>query len=394
MRITTLLAALFWGLTNGLLTAESSLGEDVPLNWPAFSWDTVPLYMHVRKDTAYTQDEIDYLATFPLLTFEKSNGHRDSGSTEEGTLKAARAVKAVNPETRILYYRNVIVEYGGYAASQSLKGISKPFLVGENGKKNLIRNRLPAYDLSNKAVRDWWVDSAEGVCADSSIDGLFLDGVVKVVEQGYLRREIGPEKKLRLLSGYTRLVKETREMLGPNKMMVANILRARFPDSGASYLRMLDGSYIEGFEGSVGKMSREDYVAKGMEAFQKAAREGSLIAFTCRLGENLQDADEAPEMAGGANKLVDENHRANYLLAMFLVCAEEHSYFCLHDGYDAKTSKLWLKRRPEFERPLGPPQGPATRDGYRFSRDFAHASVRLDVESEEAKIIWKQPAGK
>lgn len=38
---------------------------------PTFSWDHVSLYMHIRKDTAYTDDEIRYLAKFPLITFEK-----------------------------------------------------------------------------------------------------------------------------------------------------------------------------------------------------------------------------------------------------------------------------------------------------------------------------------
>jgi len=33
-------------------------------------------YMHIRKDTAFTPDEIRYLATFPLVTFEKNHGEQ------------------------------------------------------------------------------------------------------------------------------------------------------------------------------------------------------------------------------------------------------------------------------------------------------------------------------
>ena len=97
----------------------------------------MPLYVHIRKDTAFTDEEIRYLATFPLITFEKATGHRDSGSVEAGTLKAARAVKAINPATKILYYRNVIVHYGGYAANTSLKNIPGAFLVGREATTNL-----------------------------------------------------------------------------------------------------------------------------------------------------------------------------------------------------------------------------------------------------------------
>ena len=68
--------------------------------------------MHVRKATAFSAEEIEYLATFPLITFEKTTGRKDSGSTEKGTVRAAKAVKALNPKTKILYYRNILVHYG------------------------------------------------------------------------------------------------------------------------------------------------------------------------------------------------------------------------------------------------------------------------------------------
>ena len=376
---------------NALPAAESHSALANPQRMPAFSWDRVPLYVHIRKDTAFTDEEIRYLATFPLITFEKATGHTDFGSVEAGTLKAARAVKAVNPATKILYYRNVIVHYGGYAANESLRDIPGAFLVGRDGNDELIRNRLQAYDLSNKALRDWWVDAAKKVCTDPAIDGIFLDGVVKVLEPAFLRGAIGEEKKAAELAGYVRLVEETRKMLGPQKLMLANILRARFSDSGLSYIKALDGSYIEGFEGAVG-MSRKDYVAQGIRDFQKAARQGFIVAYTCRLGRNLQDADEAPNSAAGNNNRArrggDAQSRFDYQLAIFLICAEKYSYFDLKDGYDAKRSKTWLTRRADYDRPLGPPKGPAVRDGYTYTREFAHASVQLDIENETANIVW------
>ena len=355
---------------------------------PSFSWDHVQCYVHIRKDTAFTPDEIRYLAAFPLVTFEKSTGNKDSGSTEAGTLKAARAVKAINPATKILYYRNVIVHYGGYAANDALKDIPGAFLIGHDGGNKLVRGRVQAYDLTDKALRDWWLAAAREVCADPAIDGLFLDGVVKILEPAYLRNEIGVEKKAAELAGYETMMKDARQMLGPDKLMVANLLRARFPDSGLSYLKAFDGSYIEGFEGAVG-MSRKDYVAKGIEAIQTAAQQGSIIAFTCGLGKNLQDADEAPRSEGEARQSVESGDRFTYLLAMFLICAEKHSYIDMHDSYDAKISKTWMTHRPEFERPLGAPKGPAVRAGYIYTREFAHASIRIDIEKQTGDIVWK-----
>jgi hypothetical protein len=388
----TLLAVLLVPLS-AIPAAESPKPLTNPDRMPAFSWDRVPLYVHIRKDTAFTDEEIKYLATFPLIAFEKATGHTDSGSVEAGTLKAARAVKKINPDTKILYYRNVIVHYGSYAANTALKDIPGAFLVATDGNDKLIRNKVQAYDLSNPAVRDWWVAAAKDVCSDPAIDGVFLDGVVKIVEPAFLKGVIGEEKKAAELAGYVTMMADTRKMLGPQKLMLANILRARFPDSGLSYMKALDGSYIEGFEGAVG-MSKKDYVAKGIEAFQKAARQGSIIAYTCGLGSNQQDADEAPRAAANTRNSNpvrrDAQSRFNYQLAIFLICAEKYSYFDLKDGYDAKTSKTWMTHPADYDRPLGAPKGPAVRDGYTYAREFAHASVQLDIENETANIVWKQ----
>lgn len=387
----TLLTALLVPLS-AIQAAETLAPLSDQERLPAFSWEHVPRYVHIRKDTAFTDEEIRYLATFPLITFEKATGHKDSGSVEAGTLKAARAVKAINPATKILYYRNVIVHYGGYAADRSLKNIPGAFLVDRNGNDKLIRNRVQAYDLTNQALRDWWIDAAKQVCSDPAIDGIFLDGVVKILEPAFLKNVIGEEKKAAQLAGYVTLMEDTRQMLGPQKLMLANVLRARFPDSGLSYMTALDGSYIEGFEGAVG-MSKKDYVAKGMEAFQKAAQQGAIIAFTCGLGNNQQDADETPRSAASNDNPVkrggDVKSRFDYQLAMFLICAEKYSYFDLKDSYDAKTSKTWLTHPPAYDRPLGAPNGPAMRNGYIYTRDFAHASVRLDIEKQTGDIVWK-----
>ena len=44
----------------------------------------------------------------------------------------------------------------------------------------------------------------------------------------------------------------------------------------------------------------------------------------------------------------------------------------------------------DYDRPLGPPQGPAVRNGYTYTREFEYANVFLDIEKEEAEITWKE----
>ena len=362
--------------------------------YPEFSWDRIPLYMHIRKATSYTDEEIAFLARFPLITFEKANGYRDHGSVEAGTLAAARAVKKVNPKAKILYYRNVIVHYGGYAANKDLERIPGAFLKDRHGNTTLVRNRLPAYDLSNPAVRAWWIRSCSTMAADPAIDGIFLDGNVKVLEPGYLARQIGAAKKRQTMEGYHSMMKQLREAIGPNELMIANLLRARFENAGLEYLHYFDGSYLEGFFHPVGGVSYEDYVARGIDAMQKAARQGKIIAFTASLGTpgntSVMSIDEGHATVGS-----DAQVRAalTYPLAVFLICAGKYSYFRVHEGYSANENRRWMRWFPEYDRPLGPPNGPATKDGFRYTRTFKHASVTLDIKNRTAGIHWRTAQG-
>ena len=78
-----------------------------------------------------------------------------------------------------------------------------------------------------------------------------------------------------------------------------------------------------------------------------------------------------------------------YSLAVFLICAEEHSYFRAHEGYSANDGDNWMRWFEEYDKPLGPPKGPAVKDGYRYTREFEHASVALDLEKRSGVIKWK-----
>jgi hypothetical protein len=263
-------------------------------------------------------------------------------------------------------------------------------LCDGTGDTKLIRNRVPAYDLSNPRLRAWWLSHAEEVCRQPCIDGLFVDGNIKVLEPGFLRKQIGAEKKSAVESAYHEMMGTLRENLGPNKLVIANILRARFPTAGLEYLDYFDGSYLEGFELAVGGMSREEYIAKGIEAAQTAARQGKIIAFTMGMGTARDSHLGIDESRSADFDLAAIRPRFEYALGIFLVIAEKYSYFLASGGYgvDDGQNLLWMKPFPEYARPLGPPRGPAIKSGWIYTRTFEHAQVRLDIENERAEIVW------
>lgn len=373
--------------------ADSKQGDEASaaVRRPEFSWDHVPLYMHMRKSTDFTQEELNYLAGFPLITLEKTTGSKTHGSSEAGSRAAARAIKAVNPDACVLYYRNVMCNYSTYAVNDLLKNIPAAFLQGKDGSKRLHRGVREIYDLSNPELRRWWVDHCVEMAGYDEIDGLFLDGNIKALEPAFLDKEIGTERKQEVADGYALMMKQLRDQMPENKMLIANIIRARLTDSGLSYLQYFDGSYLEGIETQANGLSRVEYLAKGIDAVQTAARQGKIICMSIGLGNasltGLKIDDSRKRLARGENI----QPRLEYCLALFLICAEKYSYFLPHDGYDVNNhrSAVWLTRFPEYDKPLGPPQGPAVQNGYTYTRDFESANVFLDIDKEEAKITWK-----
>ena len=393
--ILTLIATPTWLLAQPTESSPATKNTDPTANMPAFSWDSLPLYAHVRKATKFTPEEARFLASYPLITLEKTTGYRDYGSTDEGTIEAAKAIKTINPLAKVLFYRNVIVHYPGYRDDDQLDSIPEAFLVNKKGERKLVRGTNRAYDLSNSQLRDWWVGTAANTSKHEMVDGLFLDGNVKVLSS-YLKRTLPTGKKEAVISGFDEMMMMTREALGPDKLMIANILRARFDRGGLEFMNPFDGSYLEGFEHKVAGFSQADYLAKGIEAAQTSARQGKIIALTLNVSKASM-SDGIDEVHGHLKNFESiDQERVDFCIALFLVIAERHSYLCIHDSYDINprgrkptSNALWLKRLPEYDKKLGKPKGPATRKGYQYAREFEHASVKLDIESGKADIQWK-----
>ena len=111
--------------------------------------------MHVWKRASYTDEELEFLADFPLITFEKAQGTAE-GSVQEGTLKAARAVKERNAKAKILYYKNIVIDWTGSAASQELETIEGGYLQSEDATYPVVNqnSKCKFFDISLPEVQE------------------------------------------------------------------------------------------------------------------------------------------------------------------------------------------------------------------------------------------------
>ncbi|GAA3651494.1 putative glycoside hydrolase [Flavivirga jejuensis] len=388
------LLVLLFVVTLNSCKAQGIDASKVKNNLPEFSWDTMPLYMHLRKSTSFTKEELKFLAKHPLITFEKTTGSKTYGSTEDGTLVAAKAVKKLNPDTKILYYKNVVINWAGYKADRYFfQKHPDAYLVNSSGEKAVMPNKKTGFfDISKDYVRSHWLDHVGEITSSPYIDGVFMDANIKVLAPGFFGNRVGNEKQKQVEAGYLTMMKDLNTRYGKDNILLANILRVRpnFKDVGRSYLKYFDGSYIEGFEHENFGMTYEDYLAKGIEAVQKSAREGNIIAMSLGLGKALKNAETGiDDVRKKLSKKDNFAKRLDYLLAIFLVCAEKYSYVYPHDGYATNRSAVWMKTFPQYEKKLGAPKGDAKKDGYVYTRSFEHLDVVLDIKNKTAQLNWK-----
>jgi hypothetical protein len=214
-------------------------------------------------------------------------------------------------------------------------------------------------------------------------------------------KKVDQAKRDALKASYYDMMGTLKKEIGEEKLIISNILRVR-PDpaleNGRKLLPYIHGSYIETFEHPGFKMSYEDYLAEGIATVQQSAREGNIIALTLGLGEALEfETEGMDDRRKDLDNDEDIKDRIDYLLAIFLVCAEKYSYVYLHDGFDVNTrkktgksaSKVWMKTFPQYENRLGAPKGPAKQERYIYTRSFEYLDVWLDIKNQKARLDWK-----
>ncbi|HUS92911.1 MAG TPA: putative glycoside hydrolase [Phycisphaerae bacterium] len=364
-----------------LLVAAPTLRANDAL--PPFSWDHVPVYAHVGKSSDdFTSEELDFLAKhFDFITIEKGQASHKYGNTEDGFAAAAREIKKRNPDAKVLFYWNASLDTStarwGYKAAKTFP--ADGHLKDKQGKPVLRRKTVPNYDLTRPDVRAWWSDAAAKAVRDYGADGIFADAMG---DPPAANRKTLDEAQLKALrDARLALMEETRRKIGPSKLIVYNGLMKEGRDR---LLRVTDGAMIEHF-GHFSNGSTKEQIAEGIDVTQATGREGKIVLMKAWPGFSYREPEMMKKPHDELARLAKE--RITFPLACFLVAAQPNCYFCYTWGYREKAGTFeWY---PEFDKPLGPPRGDATRTGWTYQRDFAHASVFVDLETRTARIDWK-----
>ncbi len=384
-------------------------------HWPKFSWGTVPVFAHCGKgDGPFTDEEASALARFALVNLEKIQEAKLRKPAFESMRTAALAIKKQKPTTRVAVYWNTCIEdcarlhgegYDEYVANRH-----EWQMIDKNGKPVRVGN-LGLFDMTCPAVQRWWLERVRKLAQEPAYDGIFLDASGR---GHWLISQCGQERADAFDDSMQYVLSELRAMTG--KFLVFNGLNVKIPhwtDAGTRHLKHTDGMMVEHFLGrsqreADGSLRIAD-VGKTFDRIRDVSRSGKLIlvrswprthAFWGLQPGELSPENAARKKAGRplpadaappADKLRQIlKSDLSFCLGCFLICAGENCYFNYSWGYGtngplASGNFEWY---PEFDRRLGPPKGDFRRTGMSYTREFAHAAVRVDLENEQAYIDW------
>ncbi|UCD27397.1 MAG: hypothetical protein JSV03_09730 [Planctomycetota bacterium] len=362
--------------------------------YPDFSWDKVPEFgfLSMAANDHFTQEQAEYLARhFPLVAVCKRQRAGTEQTVGREMYLCAKAIKKVNPGTKVIVYLNTVLDYPGTSWGGTFREHPDWALKNKRGEDILIRKRLKVYDQSNPQVREWWTDVCAVLCGHEYIDGIFADTVCSIGSKTGLGRTLSEGKHDSVLEGMHLLFEQAREKAGPEKLIIFNGLRGDLEawDGGLSYFEHTSGAIVEHFGAFSGRHAdgslNAEWMAADIELIRKAARMGKIVLVKGWPG-NLNWISKEFKSLSEADRQRILKERITFPLAAFLIAAEKYCYFEYSFGYLA--SHGLFQRYPEYDKPLGPPQGPANRKGWIYTREFKHASVWVDLENEKAEIDW------
>jgi hypothetical protein len=363
---------------------------------PKFSWDRVPLYVHVGLGKGLKPEEYKLLAercdfiAFTGGVMDREYRTNDAITFETIVTDAATTVKQHNPKAKILFYWAAEFAKPHNKISNALIPADGQIEVKRNS-----RNTVQLFDTTNPEVRDWWTDIAAKAMREYGCDGIFVDGGTAFRPGTVYETKLGKERNGALECGTMQMMREAKLKMGEDSIILLNPLHGfqggeQVDDAiGWRYLPVFDGAMIDDFDRAaniVEKRQSPEYIANTIKIMTRAAKQGEIVVFKAWPGFTWWSDKEL------IAKPYEEQYQVaadnlEFPLACFLVGAEENCYFCYSWGWVPEHGALaWY---PEFDKRLGSPKGDGIQKGWKFAREFEHASVFVDVEKRTGKIDWR-----
>eukprot|EP01084_Bolivina_argentea_P248467 415642_1 len=204
--------------------------SQLPPSPPLFSWDTVPLFMHAMNATGALNDTAAaYMATFPLVTVEKSQGQDMNNPVcnttqepceEDMIIAACKKIKSYNSSTRTMFYLNTMYNLPQYRLSTNFYGENSKYLLHDQSG-NLVHgcnkntNHTTIFDLSQNETIQFWLNTVEYAMTHQpmAVDGIFADTCRGKTSQDLKCVNMSQQKANEWDNGHIQMVKDAMRIV-------------------------------------------------------------------------------------------------------------------------------------------------------------------------------------
>ena len=230
---------------------------------PPWSWDKLQTYVHCANFTGEWNDEsLAIMAKQPFVVFEKYHKVFEEPQFDQAEAKiteSCRKVKALNPKTDCYIYTEsdwARTEWslghwfdahpeselqcpapGDFIYTNDTLCMEGEGALAKGCSGTLVHKHYHAYDFSNSAAREMWIQRVTNCTATGFVDGAFIDGN----RGGFSSTVVGQcaaKKKAAWAAGLQEAVATLSQRLGPTKTLISN-----YPTPGA--MKLVVGGMME-----------------------------------------------------------------------------------------------------------------------------------------------------
>ena len=333
---------------------------------PNFSFDTVPVYIHVCNFSGpWNETTLQYFAKYPIITFEKGQGvyatkePYASQYTEQKIVDACKQIKAIKHDIICIFYYNSILDWVYYKLHELFIQYPQYWLRDDNQRIVLIpggsnfpqpEQGMLVPDYRQKEVQKLWADACINITRDNYgiVDGCFSD---RPNQNSFGKYNFSKQQLNEFEIGHNASISSTQIALNASNASIMISNNGWVPDG-------IIATMLQVFK------AEEQYIEQ-------------LLSFS-----NKQILVEAHAGVDGDNctDITDT-------LAAFLIGMNKYSYYACSDGWTWPGN--WNTWYPEYDKPLGEPLGDAVKKNGVYFRSFrSGTNVTFDTSTNKGTIDW------
>ena len=298
----------------------------------------------------YNEQALQTIAKFKMATIEKWMGYNVQNIDDEDEMVMAMiAIKKVNPKISTYFYMNSFKDRPEMTRmARELTQHPSFFLRDSNGTPVKNGGGFYIFDLSNPAVRQWWLNICLNATKFANGDGCFCDSSQH--ENATFKPNPSAAKMKAWGEGMLNLTRDVQEALGNDKLLI-------------------------------GKVPGQPYVkAVQIEVFRPDNNSINELLSGLSTGQVVQA--HVPTNVPCSSDLTDH-------IAAFLIGAGKYYYFGCGNWNATGDDTRPLTWRPEYDKRLGAPKGPAQYNSGVWTRSFASGTeVMFDTKGNKGTIKW------